>query len=37
MPDFEIRSETTQAYHPEANGIVVGWYHMLKNAISCNC
>ena len=33
---FWIQSETTQAYHLEANGIVEGWHWMLKNAISYN-
>ena len=31
---FGIRSETTPAYHPEANGMVEHWHGTLKNSIS---
>ena len=34
---FGIRSETTPAYHPEANGMVERWHRTLKNTISCDC
>ena len=34
---FGIRSETTPAYHPEANGMVERWHRTLKNSISCDC
>ena len=33
---FGIHSETTPAYHSEANGIVERWHWTLKNAISCD-
>ena len=33
---FGIRSETTPAYHPEANGMVERWHRTLKNSISCD-
>ena len=33
---FGIHSETTPAYHPEANGMVERWHRTLKNTISCD-